>query len=338
MSGSSLDMSVVICAYTEERWSELVAAVRSVEQQTLPPRQVVLVIDHSPELLTRARAAFPKVSVVGNVEQRGISGARNTGVAETYAAVVAFLDDDAEADPEWLERLAEGYRDAKVMGVGGSITPHWHTRAPEWFPTEFYWALGCSHSAMPQASSPTRNLIGANMSVRREVLEALGGFRHCFGKVGTRYSADETDLCIRGLQRWPQRVWLYEPSARVTHKQPASRATRRFFVTRCYDEGVSKAKLSKAVGAADGLGNEYWYTFHVLPRAFLHSLGDTFLRGQPHGVTRALAIASGFTATAVGYALSAARERLAGRPDSRAVPANGERCAAPERAPGRSEA
>ncbi|NLT42738.1 MAG: glycosyltransferase family 2 protein [Anaerolineae bacterium] len=338
MSGGSMDMSVVICAYTDERWQDLVTAVASVQRQTVPARQIILVVDHNPALLDHCRSAFPGVTIVENGEQRGISGARNTGVAEARASVVAFLDDDAEADADWLERLAEGYTDASVMGVGGSITPHWHTRAPDWFPTEFYWALGCSHSAMPQVSSPTRNMIGANMSVRRDVLEALGGFRHCFGKIGTRYSADETDLCIRGLQRWPQRIWLYEPSARVTHKQPASRATRRFFVTRCYDEGVSKAKLSSAVGAADGLANEYWYTFHVLPRAFLHGLGDTFLRGRPYGVTRALAIASGFAATAVGYALSAARERLAGRTDSRVVSAAGGCRAAPERTPGRSEA
>jgi len=331
MSGGSVDMSVVICAYTDERWQDLVAAVTSVQRQTAAPRQIILVVDHNPALLARCRSTFAGITIVENAEQRGISGARNSGVAQARASVVAFLDDDAEADPDWLERLAQGYTDAGVMGVGGGIVPHWHTGAPDWFPTEFYWALGCSHSAMPQTASPTRNMIGANMSVRREVLEALGGFRHCFGRVGTRYSADETDLCIRGLQRWPQRIWLYEPAARVTHKQPASRATRRFFVMRCYDEGVSKAKLSKAVGTAHGLANEYWYTFHVLPRAFLRGLGDTFLRGRPRGVTRSLAIASGFAATALGYAVSAARDKLSSRVETRA-PAS-ECCAT-----GRSEA
>ncbi len=345
MSGSSLDVSVVICAYTEERWNELVAAVRSAEQQTLPPRQVVLVIDHSPALLARARAAFPNVTVVENVEPRGISGARNSGVAATRTPIVAFLDDDAEAAPDWLERLATGYADPDVLGVGGSLTPFWQTRAPDWFPTEFYWVLGCSHSAMPRTASPTRNLIGANMSVRREVLDALGGFRHCFGKVGTRFSADETDLCIRGVQRWPQCFWLYEPAAQVTHQVPASRTTRRFFVTRCYDEGVSKARLSQSVGAERGLANEYWYTFHVLPRAFLRALGDTLRRRRPYGISRAMAIACGFAATALGYALSTVRERVRNYRSARLLAASTDPCvahaesvAARERAAGRVDA
>ncbi len=61
-------VSVVICAYTLERWSQIGAAVESVRRQTRRPAEVVLVSDHNPELLARAEAAFPDVRAVPNTD------------------------------------------------------------------------------------------------------------------------------------------------------------------------------------------------------------------------------------------------------------------------------
>src|SRR5215210_1027234 len=102
----SLPVSVVICAYTEERWSDLELAVESLTRQTRAPLEVIVVADHNQALTERARSALSGVTVVENAEHPGLSGARNTGVAASTGAVVAFLDDDAVADPAWLERLA----------------------------------------------------------------------------------------------------------------------------------------------------------------------------------------------------------------------------------------
>ena len=121
-------VSVVICAYTLERWAEIGAAVESVRRQTRRPAEVVLVIDHNPELLARAEAAFPDVQAVPNTGTRGLSGARNTGVARASGDVIAFLDDDAAADAHWVERLLAAYSDKRVSGVGGGVVPDWAVR------------------------------------------------------------------------------------------------------------------------------------------------------------------------------------------------------------------
>src|SRR5690242_12289718 len=105
------DVSVVICAYSDARWAALLAAVASVRQQTASPRELILVIDHNPNLLARARQALPEVCVIENRAERGLSGARNTGLGLARADVVAFLDDDAVAAPDWLEQLLAGYAD-----------------------------------------------------------------------------------------------------------------------------------------------------------------------------------------------------------------------------------
>ena len=81
MTPTALDVSVVICAYTEARWQDLLAAVDSVQRQSAPPREIIIVIDHNPALLERTRTHLAGVVVVKNREQRGLSGARNSGIA-----------------------------------------------------------------------------------------------------------------------------------------------------------------------------------------------------------------------------------------------------------------
>src|SRR3954449_2150307 len=93
-------VSVVICAYTQDRWADLVDAVRSVQQQSAPALETIVVIDHEPELLARVRRELPHVVAIANDEQRGLSGARNTALRHARGAVIAFLDDDARADPD----------------------------------------------------------------------------------------------------------------------------------------------------------------------------------------------------------------------------------------------
>jgi hypothetical protein len=102
-------VSVVVCAFTEERWEDLCRVLGSLRAQTEAPGEVILVIDHFPPLLRRARVAFPDVTIVPNHFQKGLAGGRNTGVAHAWGDVVAFIDDDAFADPEWLGRLADHY-------------------------------------------------------------------------------------------------------------------------------------------------------------------------------------------------------------------------------------
>src|SRR5436190_23677577 len=96
------DISVVVCAHDERRWDELGAALRSLESQSLLAREVIVVVDHNPSLLERARHELSDVTVVDNAEERGLGGARNAGVKASTSAIVAFLDDDAVATPDWI--------------------------------------------------------------------------------------------------------------------------------------------------------------------------------------------------------------------------------------------
>ena len=294
-------ISVVICAYTRDRLEVLSEAVDSLRAQTLPPHEIVLVIDHAPELLDAVREFWGDLKIVANRERRGLSGARNTGVAAASGEVVAFLDDDAIAAPGWLARLADAYADPKVLGAGGTVRPRWVEGKPGWFPPEFDWVVGCTHSGMPKQLEPVRNLVGANMSFRRQPLLELGGFSHELGRVGTLpVGCEETDLSIRVHQRWPEAEILYDPAAEVEHVVPAGRGRVRYFLDRCRAEGRSKAVLSGMVGSDDGLSSERTYVRRTLPLGFLRDLGDA-AKGDASGLGRAAMIFVGLAATTVDY-------------------------------------
>jgi glycosyltransferase involved in cell wall biosynthesis len=312
--GSTVDgrpeLAVVICAYTLERWTELRAAVRSILEQQHPVSRLVLVIDHSPALLEAARGEFvdSRVVVAENVGPRGLSGARNTGVSLARADVVAFLDDDATAEPDWAGRLLAWYDDGHILGVGGASIPVWRNRRPTWFPEEFDWVVGCTYRGMPSLAAPVRNLIGSNMSFRRHLFDLVGGFDSSVGRLGTTpVGCEETEFCIRVTNHVSSGLIMYDPSVRVRHHLPAVRESWRYFRARCFAEGKSKAIVAQLVGARRGLASERAYTTRTLPAGMLRATVEAVRTRRPVVLARAGAIVVGLAVTSSGYAFERLR-------------------------------
>lgn len=295
-------ISVVICAYTEKRWDDLIAAVASVQCQSLLPKEIIVVVDHNQQLLERIQKHLPDVITVANAEARGLSGARNSGIAIAQGDILAFLDDDAVAAADWLMCLAETFAEPDVLGVGGSIIPLWLEKKPAWLPKEFYWVVGCTYRGMPEMVSKVRNLIGANMALRREIFARVGGFRSEIGRIGTLpLGCEETELCIRARQCWPHKSFLYQPAASVSHRVPSSRTRWRYFFSRCYAEGISKAFVARYVGVKDGLASERAYTLYILPSGVWHGVLDFLALRDLSGFVRSCAIIAGLATTVAGY-------------------------------------
>ncbi|QDG61818.1 glycosyltransferase family 2 protein [Pseudarthrobacter sp. NIBRBAC000502771] len=315
-----LSVTVVICAFTSERWGMLLDVIESVRNQTLAPEQVLVVIDHNEDLYERLIEIVDDVTVVESTGLPGLSGARNTGVGLADSDIVAFLDDDAEAAPDWLERLVALYDDQDVLAVGGKVVPLWESGRPGYFAEELDWIVGCSHRGLPRVASEVRNVIGANMSFRLEVLRQVGGFNQSLGRKGhLPLGCEETEICIRSRMGLPGSRIVYEPAALVHHHVPASRGTWRYMMSRSWAEGLSKAQVSQLVGHKRALGPERRYVRSVLPRAVFTGLTSWRREGSPDGLGRAGAVIAVLACTAAGYFRGRRLQRWTGQDEDDVV-------------------
>ncbi|WP_374215032.1 glycosyltransferase family 2 protein [Streptomyces longispororuber] len=309
--------SVVICVYTEDRWSDILAAVDSVRTQSYPAVETLLVVDHNPALLERLAKEYKEaagIRVLANAGPRGLSAGRNTGIAASDADIIAFLDDDAVAERDWLRHFVAGYADPKVMAVGGRTEPVWASgRRPVWFPEEFDWVVGCTYKGLPPGRVKVRNVLGGNASFRRTAFDVAGGFATGIGRDGDKrpLGCEETELCIRLSRARPDAVLLIDDRSVIHHRVPAGREQFAYFRTRTYAEGLSKALVARSVGADKGLESERAYTSRVLPAGVARGVRD-FVLGRPGGAGRAGAIVAGVATAAGGYVLGSFRARRGG--------------------------
>jgi len=274
-------VSVVIPAYTMDRWPLLRKAVESLRSQTVSVDAVVLCIDNNDELLATAQAQWlgspgTPVRVLANrfgdhltrvaIHQRahgtsrrfGAGSARNVAAETVESTVIAFLDDDAWAEPDWLERLLAVYLDPSVVAVGGPPLPDYETARPAWFPANFDWVFGCAYEGLPTEIAPLRHLIGANMSVRRDAFTAVGGFQ------GSDF--DDLNLCTRLIARYGTKAVYYTPEAVVHHFVPAQRLTWRYYRRRCYFVNREKVRVLRRIGSAANLVAEREFVWRTLRR------------------------------------------------------------------------
>jgi glycosyltransferase involved in cell wall biosynthesis len=238
--------SVVVCTATHERAELLTACVRSLLAGTRVPDEIIVVVDQNPSLRAEFAAALPRDVRLLETSRPGLSEARNVGIGASSSDVVAFVDDDATAEPGWLEAiLAEFDADGGTLGVGGAVVPRWGA-ARRWLCDELLWTVGCTYRGHREDRGPIRNPIGCNMAFRRDALNEVGGFASEFGKRGNALeTCDETELALRvELKYGPGRI-RYAPGARVRHLVPAERISWRLVLRRSLSEGLSKGRLHR---------------------------------------------------------------------------------------------
>ncbi|MDO5287796.1 MAG: glycosyltransferase [Actinomycetia bacterium] len=306
--------TVVVCAYTLERWDDIEAGVRQAEQQLAESGReglVLIVSDHNPDLYGKATTdlAGERVQVIENARRRGLSGARNTAVEQLSTDLVVFLDDDAVPEPGWLEALLAPFQDPAVVATGGAAEPRWPDGcqrpatlpAPPGQPGELDWVVGCTYHGQPTTLAPVRNVMGCSMAFRTRVFDVTGGFGEDLGRVGkVPYGCEETELCIRATQAEPSSRILFEPRSLVRHRVSPDRLTWSYLWRRCYAEGISKAAVTERTTRSASLSTELSYTTKVLPAAVLRELRTT-PSSPRRGLAGAFAVVSGLAVTTLGY-------------------------------------
>ena len=248
-------ISIVICTHRSERYEDFVEAIDSLNAQSGENEklEIVVVVDGNRELYDKILkigiegADKVDVKVILNEKNLGLSESRNKGIKEAKGDIIAFFDDDAVADEDWLKELARMYREYDAIAAGGRLMPRWITKKPKLLPEEYYWLIGATHKGFPEEVTEVRNTFGSNLSFKADVLKALEGFRGEMGVKGKGLlQGEETELCERMREKFGRGV-VYSPDAIVYHKVFPERLRLRFLLRRAFWQGYSK-RVMKEMG------------------------------------------------------------------------------------------
>ena len=251
-------VSVVVCTHELERYDDFSEAVASVLGQRYEPVEVVIVVDGNERVAGRAREEFgdrPNVGVHCNETNRGVAASRTKGARLATGDVVAFIDDDAVAEPGWVAELVAAYDREDALAVGGRMTGEWLAGRPRYLPDEFDWLVGVTHRGFAEAGEEVRNTFESNISFRRDVFLELGGFDPSLGPTAEEYRHSEgAELGIRLRDGYGRGV-VYAPDAVVRHKVFEKRTRLGWLLARAIEQGVSKRRLERLSGT--GVDEEF---------------------------------------------------------------------------------
>ena len=246
-----LNFSVIVCSAL--RPLLLKRCLESLVIQTFPIAGFeIIVINNVPDRDAETQLIIQKIKTPVTIryaieEVEGLSPARNRGISLANGEILAFIDDDAVADRNWLQNLFSVYEsNPDAASVGGMVKLIWETSIPNWLsPSLFSFLSGLDygdHILQIEKNQTKRHLNGCNFSIKRSVFDKLGGFSHRLGRDHhTLLSGEETEMFIR-IQK-DGGACYYSPDAFVNHLAPENRMDKQFFRKRAYWGGRSSARI-----------------------------------------------------------------------------------------------
>ena len=272
---TSIDASVLIATYN--RATLLDETLSFLTRMAVKPSRTweVIVIDNNSTdetrtVVERHQPAFPVTLTYLFEPRQGRSSALNCGIEHARGAVLVFTDDDVRVQDGWLDAACDALLDAgpSLGYAGGPVRPIWGAPPPAWLDLtrgDLWGTIAIQdHGADVVSYEGARKVpLGANMAVRGEVFERVGGFRADLGRAGGRV------LLGQEVPEWLLRArragfgGIYLPQMEVHHHIPAARLTRRYFRRWWYGKGVSRAALDRMQPVTE-LGIDLRATMHVL--------------------------------------------------------------------------
>ncbi|HEY9763434.1 MAG TPA: glycosyltransferase [Trichocoleus sp.] len=246
-------ISAIIC--THNRAAYLGAAIDSLLGQSFLDYEILVVDNASTDTtqeIVEQRLSQPRLRYLYE-PTLGLSVARNRGAAEAQGSILAYLDDDAEASPEWLAHLSDVFRqDEQVAIAGGKVTLLWPPglTPPRWLSPELAGNLGAYDlgSSLQSITQPGLTPRGLNYALRKAFWQQVGGFDPQLGRVGKNLLSNEELLMTQQALKQGLKV-LYVPAAVVAHNVSPERLKPGWFFRRSWWQGVSESYREQLSGS-----------------------------------------------------------------------------------------
>lgn len=238
-------ITAIICTYN--RADLLARAIESLAAQTFckSDYEILVVdngsVDETPRLVEEKQRGIPNLKSL--VERaRGLSRARNAGIAAAKGRYLAYLDDDAIACPAWLENIVQAFHALQPCPgmVSGPVEPIWGAPRPDWLSNDWL-----SHYSILSYSAPARFLqekewiAGVNMAIPADVIQNCGGFDERLGRKGKSLLCGEETALTDRIRSKGYSIY-YDPSILVSHYIHPERLSKTWLYRRCFWGGVAR--------------------------------------------------------------------------------------------------
>lgn len=223
--------------------------------------------DDTTRIVAEARNSVPFDVLCVEEPVAGLNVARNRCAHESRGRLLAYLDDDVLLDPNWLRALVDAFSDPRIGIVGGRVLLYWQdVQKPAWMSDEVAGLLSDRDLGDDvRANCDSSVAIGANMAFRREVYDAVHGFRPGLDRVGKQtLSGGETDFIRRAIDRGFAAI--YAPRMLVHHRVSEPRLSTDYLDRVAFGNGAS------AIFAVERMTVPY--AVRRTLGAVLHALGD----------------------------------------------------------------
>jgi len=238
-----MDISVILCTYN--RCDSLAVALESVAISQMPDgvSWEVLVVDNNSkdktrEVIEQFVSRFPGRFRYVFEPRPGKSNALNSAIQNSQAPILAFMDDDVQVEPDWLQKLTRIFENPTYIGSGGRIFPEKGFVPQPWLDSSVRYALAplAMFDLGPEAGELKEPPFGTNMAFRREAFSRYGEFRRDLGpQPGSEIRSEDTEFGMR-LLLGGERLW-YEPAAVVYHAVSQQRLKQAYFLKWWYGKG-----------------------------------------------------------------------------------------------------
>jgi len=238
-------ISCAVCTYRQPR--TLPATIDSLLAQNLSRDQYeIFIIDNNSQDETaiigrKYEQQYTNVHYFLE-EKAGLSNARNRAINEAQSDIIAFIDDDAIAEEQWLDALLNAYDlNPDIWIAGGNVLPLWEADRPVWLKDHLLPMLSLRNwGGENRPLNSDEKVIGTNMSVRREALDTLGLFDPDLGRKGNLLTGYEDTIIQNGVHEYNKLVYFVK-DAIVYHRVPEHRLQKKYFFRRNYGVGRSRA-------------------------------------------------------------------------------------------------
>ena len=248
-------MTISVIIATRNRAPQLASALGALAAQDRTPGDWEIVIvdngstDETAGVVRTAGARMPAPVVYVRETRSGKSHALNTAIGHARGDLLVLTDDDVLPSPGWLSAYARALQESAADYAAGRIFPLWEADPPRWMSSRLYGVLAVGDGGpvpLPLGRGVNDQImpIGANMAVRRHVIERIGGWNTSLGKLqGTLRTGEDHEFALKMVRAGFRGV--YVPDASVLHRVPPDRLRLGYFSRWYFDNGAIVAGLDQ---------------------------------------------------------------------------------------------